>query len=37
MAAIGWTYPEDELIALARQRAADAATRPVSVGVASRI
>jgi len=34
MAAIGWTYPEDELLALARQRAADAAARPVSVGVA---
>ncbi|WP_033073828.1 P-type conjugative transfer protein TrbG [Sphingopyxis sp. MWB1] len=34
MAAIGWTYPDDELLALARQRAAGEAIRPVSVGVA---
>ncbi len=34
MAAISWTYPADELLALARQREAADAARPVSAGVA---
>lgn len=34
MTAIRWTYPQDELLALARARAAAEAARPVSAGVA---
>lgn len=34
MTAIRWTYPEDELIALASARAAAEAARPVSAGIA---
>ncbi len=33
MTAIRWTYPQDELLALARQREAAAAAMPVSAGV----
>ncbi len=33
MAAVRWTYPQDEMLALARQRTADAAARPVSAAV----
>lgn len=33
MTAIRWTYPQDELLALARQREAAEAARPVSAGV----
>lgn len=34
MTAIGWTYPEDELLALVRRKAAEEAARPASAGVA---
>lgn len=34
MTAIRWTYPEDELLALARQREAVEGARPVSAGIA---
>lgn len=34
MAAIRWTYPQDELLAIARQKAAAEAARPVADGVA---
>jgi type IV secretion system protein TrbG len=34
MAAIAWTYPQDELLALKRNRDATAAAKPVSEGVA---
>lgn len=34
MTAIRWTYPQDELLALARQNAESEAARPVSVSVA---
>lgn len=33
MTAIRWTYPHDELLALARRRAAAEAARPVSAGI----
>jgi len=34
MAAISWTYPEDQLLALRRDRAAAEATAPVAAGIA---
>ncbi|RYD55879.1 MAG: P-type conjugative transfer protein TrbG, partial [Sphingomonadales bacterium] len=34
MAALSWTYPQDEMLALQRQREADAAAAPVAGGLA---
>lgn len=34
MTAIRWTYPQDELLALSRHKAAEEAARPVSAGIA---
>lgn len=34
MAALSWTYPQDEMMALQRQREADAAAAPIAAGLA---
>lgn len=34
MTAIRWTYPQDDLLAFSRRKAAEAAARPVSAGIA---